>query len=96
MHRLALVIAAALVAVPSAAAAGIVDTAARQLRTDPVYVDPAARNVLPPAGEQRVEDAIETADAGPLYVVVLPESASREAGGDATETLRSDVKISAT
>lgn len=88
MHRLALVIAAALVAVPSAAAAGIVDTAARQLRTDPVYVDPAARNVLPPAGEQRVEDAIETAGAGPLYVVVLPESASREAGGDATETLR--------
>jgi LPXTG-motif cell wall-anchored protein len=93
VHRLAVVIAAALaiaaalVAVPSTAA-GIVDTAARQLGTDPVYVDPAARDMLPPVGEQRVEQEIETAGAGPLYVVVLPESASREAGGDATETLR--------
>jgi len=88
VHRLAVVVAAALVAAPSAAAAGIVDTAAQELRTDPVYVDPAARDTLSRSDELRVEDAIETADAGPVYVVVLPESAAREAGGDPTETLR--------
>jgi hypothetical protein len=88
VHRFAVLVAAALVAVPSAAAAGIVDTAAQQLRNDPVYVDPAARDTLPRADELRVEDEIETAGAGAVYVVVLPESAAREAGGDPTETLR--------
>jgi LPXTG-motif cell wall-anchored protein len=93
VHRLAVVIAAALpfaaalVALPPAAA-GIVDTAAQHLRTEPVYVDPAARDTLPSGGEQRLEREIETAGAGPVYVVVLPASASRGAGGDPTETLR--------
>jgi hypothetical protein len=89
VHRLALVVVAALVVVPSAfGLSGILERAAAQLRTDPVYVDPAARNVLPPAAEGRVEREIQTSGAGPVYVVVLPESASREAGGDPTEALR--------
>jgi hypothetical protein len=86
--RLALAVLAALVAAPSASAAGILDRAVTQLRSDPVYVDPAVRKVVPPAGERRIEHEIETAGAGPMYVVVLPEAAAREAGGDPVEALR--------
>ena len=88
MHRLVVVLVAALVAAPSAAAAGILDRAAAKLRSDSVYVDPAARSVMPPAAERRIEREIETAGAGPVYVVVLPERAAREAGGDPVDALR--------
>jgi uncharacterized membrane protein YgcG len=88
VHRLLLVLVAALVAAPTASAAGILDRAAAQLRTDPVYVDTGARKLVPPAAERRIEREIENARAGPVYVVVLPEAAAREAGGDPVEALR--------
>ena len=84
MRRL-LVVLAALVLVPSAQAAGVIEHAAQELANDPVYVDPAAEEDVDAA---RVTREIESSRAGPVYVAVLPESAAQEAGGDPTEVVR--------
>jgi len=85
----ALVFAAvALVLAPAAVAATVVDEAADALRSDPVYVDPQAERALSPADERQVEQAISGADAGPIYIAVLPDAARKEAGGSAGEVLR--------
>jgi hypothetical protein len=85
--RLLAVLVVALVLAP-AAAAGFLDRAATALRSDPVYVDPSMRKLVGPAAERKLEREIPKADAGPVYIVVLPERAAREAGGDPTEAIR--------
>ena len=93
--RLLLACLAAVVAAASAApvaraalAQGEIAEAAESLRSDPVYVDPDAENALSPSEERRLETRIVDADAGPMYIAVMPAAAAREAGGDADEVLR--------
>ena len=56
-----------------------VDQAAFALRTDPVYVDADAELRLTAAQERGLEARIATAQAGPLFVAVMPEAAKAEA-----------------
>src|SRR4051812_14673664 len=74
-----------LLLVPAAvAAAQSIENAAQALRSDEVYVDPAAEaadEVDAGALRQRIADS----GAGPVYIAVLPASAAQEAGGDARE-----------
>ncbi|MFG2195896.1 hypothetical protein [Streptomyces sp. NPDC048639] len=69
------VLAAALVLVavmaPGARAADGLDSAADALRKGPVYVDPRARDQLPPSAADALADKIKKADK-PVMVVVLP------------------------
>ncbi|HEV8153499.1 MAG TPA: hypothetical protein VGP78_11210, partial [Solirubrobacteraceae bacterium] len=59
-----------------------VDQAARALRGDPVYVDPQADPRLSAGEERGLQQHIASADAGSVYVAVLPESAREEAAGN--------------
>ena len=77
-----------LVAAAPAHAQGTLSEAARALDTDPVYVDPDAERALTDAEVGRLRDAIREQEAGPLYLVVLPQSAADEAGGDPSNALR--------
>ena len=81
--RLVLPLVLALAFTGTAAAGPIVDRAATALRSDPVYVDPAAEKTITPAQAARVRTEIETNAHGPVYVAVLPNGALNEAGGDA-------------
>ncbi len=69
----------------SGAAAGaqssIIERAADGLRENPVYVDQRAESVLSAGEAQRLSNRIERADAGPVYIAVLPEDARAEGGG---------------
>jgi hypothetical protein len=58
----------------------IAEEAGAALREDPVYVHPDADFDEDDADElrQRIVDA----DAGPVYIAILPEGAARQAGGD--------------
>jgi hypothetical protein len=58
---------------PGARAADGLDAAAAALRGAPVYVDPRARDVLPPAEAGTLAGRIEKADR-PVFVAVLPAS----------------------
>ena len=78
----------ALAVAADAHAGPVLDRAAAALATDPVYVDATAEERLTAAQETRVEHEIATQRSGPVYIVVLPESAANEAGGDPTEVLR--------
>jgi hypothetical protein len=51
-------------------------------------VDPSATDVLSASQASRVLSEIEGRNAGPMYVVVLPQSAADTAGGDPIEVLR--------
>lgn len=76
---LLLVVTALLAAARAAGAVSPVDTAVAALRSDPVYVDPAAEK----AGEvdaNAVRAAIRSGSA-PIYVAVLPAAAATEVGG---------------
>jgi hypothetical protein len=90
VHRLALALLVAALAVPASASAstGILERAAAKLRADPVYVDPAARNVVGTAQERRIEREIANAGAGQVYIAILPPQAASEAGGDPAKALR--------
>ncbi|MGP3976821.1 hypothetical protein ACTWQF_22970 [Streptomyces sp. 8N114] len=81
---LLLVVAAA--AGPRAADGGGVDDAANALRDGPVYVDPRARDVLPPRAADALGDKIEQADK-PVLVAVLPSD-----GGFDRQTLLRDLR----
>src|SRR3989442_4701983 len=81
-------LAAALAATPAARAGVVLDRAASALENDPVYVDPAAEEHLTANEKARVEREIATSRSGPVYIVVLPERAATEAGGDPTEAVR--------
>jgi hypothetical protein len=73
---------------PAARAATPIGRAVASLSSDPVYVDPAARSVEPPAAEKRLENEILSGGDEPIYVAVLPQSAASAAGGSADEVLR--------
>jgi hypothetical protein len=75
-------------AFPPVAAADAVDDAVSALREDPVYVAPDAERAITPAEADRIRDRIASADAGPMYVAILPASASSAAGGDADGVIR--------
>ncbi|MBW3592529.1 MAG: hypothetical protein KY396_02435 [Actinobacteria bacterium] len=77
-------LAAALALAPLAAAGPIVDAAAAALRSDPVYVHPDAEETLSQGEKRRLRRQIDDANAGPIYLAVLPEQAAAEAGGDAS------------
>ena len=84
---LLLATALAVVVVGTAGAAGVITETASALAGDPVYVDPSAERAISEADAERLRDRIEAKDAGPLYVAILPASATREAGGSAEEVL---------
>ena len=73
--------AAALLVVPVAEAGPIIDRAVAALRSDPVYVDPAAELAPSATDQDRLRTKIDVAGAGPVYIAILPNSAELEAGG---------------
>ena len=66
---------------PPAGAQAVLGRAGEQLRRDPVYVDPAAERKIDAAAERRLEEQIRDADT-PIFVAVLPEAVTAEAGGN--------------
>src|SRR2546421_10415387 len=60
------------------------DQAVAALRSNPVYVAPGATPTLSAAQADQLRSLISTANAGPIFVAVLPAGARNEAGGDAT------------
>ncbi|MEP6978289.1 MAG: hypothetical protein ABI948_09580, partial [Thermoleophilia bacterium] len=90
MKLRALVIAAAAAAflAPAAHAGPIVDRAVAALQNDPIYIDPAANPTITDAQKTELEKRILANAAGPLYLAILPDSASAEAGGSPDEVLR--------
>src|ERR1041384_7866943 len=78
MRLAVLALAAALLLAPSASAATVIDEAVAALKQDPVYVDRSAEKRISAADERRVEDEIDSAHAGSVYVVILPESAGSD------------------
>ncbi|HEY3183179.1 MAG TPA: hypothetical protein VGJ77_10110 [Gaiellaceae bacterium] len=70
--------------VPAARAGTIVDSAAKALESDPVYVAPNAEKAISAAQERRLEREIRTKGHGPIYIAILPSAALDEAGGSAT------------
>jgi hypothetical protein len=81
-------VAAVAVTAPAAYGGPIIDRAADALRIDPVYVDPTAERAISDAEADDVRDRIAQADAGPIYVAILPAAARNETGGDPTEVAR--------
>jgi hypothetical protein len=73
---------AALAFVPIARAGPTIDQAVEALRSDPVYVDPAAELAIDAGDETRLRRKLDTAGAGPVYIAILPLAAEDEAGGD--------------
>lgn len=73
---------AALALAPPAQAGPRIEAAVSALRTDPVFVDPAAELAIGPDDERRLRERIDTAGAGPVYVAILPLAAEDETGGD--------------
>ncbi len=73
----------ALVPGPAASAQDVVGEAVDALATDPVYVDSSAERALSGAEADRLRQQIESSDAGPVYVAVLPSSAKSAGGGSA-------------
>ena len=63
------------------------DDAAAALRANPVYVDPRAERAISDAEAGRLRERIASADAGPLYLAILPGSAADVAGGDPDRAL---------
>ena len=80
--RLVPLAALAALLLPASALAGEIEDAAEALRSDPVYVDQQAERAITPVEADRLRDRIRTAEAGPLYVAILPQDAVEEAGGD--------------
>jgi hypothetical protein len=85
-HRLFAALALLVFAAP-AAASQISDTV-QALGTAPLYVAQDAKPTLSQLDQRRVRDAIRSAHGGPIYIAVLPASATDETGGDATELVR--------
>ncbi|MEV6265030.1 hypothetical protein AB0M42_30370 [Streptomyces sp. NPDC051784] len=90
---LLLFLTAALLAMSSTAhaAPATIDDAARALRQDPVYVDPAAAGQLPASQEAALEKKIKDADK-PVFVAVLPAT-SQYPPENLLQNLRSDTGI---
>jgi hypothetical protein len=62
--------------------------AASALRSDPVYVAGGSEDLLASDDADRLRQEIPRANAGPVYVAVLPASARRAAGGDPEAVVR--------
>jgi len=88
LRALVIVAAAAAFLAPAAHAGPIVDRAVAALQNDPIYVDPAANPAITDAQKAELEKRILANGAGPLYLAILPDSASAEAGGSPDEVLR--------
>jgi hypothetical protein len=69
---------------PAAHAGTIVESAAKALEIDPVYVAPNAERKIGASDERRVEREIRTNGHGPIYIAILPSAALNEGGGSAT------------
>ena len=78
----------ALLAAAPARAQSTLTSAADELRQSPVYVDPDAERALSGSETARLRRLISSERAGPMYVVVLPASATDQAGGDPSAVLR--------
>ena len=76
-------------AAPAPSAASALDDAAAALRSNPVYVHPRAERAISAADARRLRDRISSADAGPLYLAILPGSAADAAGGDPDQAMAS-------
>jgi hypothetical protein len=88
--RLTLLIAllAALLAAPVALAqTGLIEDAGSALQRDSVYVHPDANPGLTQAEADALRSRITERDAGPMYIAVLPERATSEAGGSVNQAL---------
>jgi hypothetical protein len=83
-----LALAAAIAAAAPAHAQGTLSTAAQALRQSPVYVDPKAERALSEREAARLRELISSEKAGPMYIAVLPASATDQAGGDPSAALR--------
>jgi hypothetical protein len=83
----ALLVVLALLGVPATAGALVIDDVAEALRSDFVYVDPAAERRISDADAEEVRQAIRAAGT-PMYVAILPAAASDAAGGDASDVGR--------
>ena len=59
-----------------------VDSAAEGLATNPVYVHPDAEDLVSESEAEELAQQIAAANAGPVYIAVLPEEATAEGGGD--------------
>ena len=88
LRALVIVAAAGAFLAPAAQAGPIVDRAVAGLQNDPVYVDAAAKPTITDAQQAELERRIAASGAGPLYLAILPDSASAEAGGSPDEVLR--------
>nr|MBA3621095.1 hypothetical protein [Euzebyales bacterium] len=67
---------------PARAQQTVIEQAVQALRRDPVYVHPDADEALTSSQARALRQRISDADAGPVYVAVLPAGAEAEAGGD--------------
>jgi hypothetical protein len=87
MPRLLFVIVALALGLPAAAFGTpyYVDQAASALQSDPVYVHPDAEPTISEADANRLRERISSAEAGPIYVAIVPRAARGEAGGDASD-----------
>ena len=79
---LAAAAAAALALAGSAQAGERIDAAVAALQSGPVYVDPAAELAIGAADQAQLRGTIDTANAGPVYIAILPLAAENETGGD--------------
>jgi hypothetical protein len=86
--RRALFAALALLVFAAPAAASQISDTVQALGTAPLYVAQDAKPTLSQLDQRRVRDAIRSAHGGPIYIAVLPASATDETGGDATELVR--------
>jgi hypothetical protein len=84
---LLLVLVLAAWAAPAAWAGPLVDGAARDLRSDPVYVHPDAEPTLTVAEADELRTRIEESGE-PIFVAILPAAAGEEVGGDVDDVLR--------
>src|SRR3954468_3961952 len=78
----AVVAAAALALAATARAGERIDAAVAALQTRAVYVDPDADLKIGAAEQRRLRAAIDTSNAGPVYIAILPLTAENETGGD--------------
>jgi len=67
---------------PAAHGGPMIDRAVDALRIDPVFVDPTAERAISDTDADQLRERIADADAGPVYVAILPDGARNEAGGD--------------
>jgi hypothetical protein len=67
---------------PPAGAQTVLGRAAQQLRSDKVYVDPDAERRISDGAERDLEAKIRNAQT-PIFIAILPASATAEAGGNA-------------